>query len=34
MMSLITDELVRAVRTATLRRRNASARRAENVLSL
>jgi hypothetical protein len=33
-MSLITDELVRAVHTATLCRRNASARRAENVLSL
>jgi hypothetical protein len=33
-MSLITDELVRAVRTATLCRRNALARRAKNVLSL
>jgi hypothetical protein len=32
-MSLITDELVRAVRTATLCRRSASAKRAENVLS-
>jgi hypothetical protein len=32
-MSLITDELVRVVRTATPCRHNASARRAENVLS-
>jgi hypothetical protein len=32
-MSLITDELVRAVRTAVPCRRNASANRAENVLS-
>jgi hypothetical protein len=32
-MSLITDELVRAVRTATPCRLNASANRAENVLS-
>jgi hypothetical protein len=32
-MSLITDELVRAVHTATPCRRNASAKRAENVLS-
>jgi hypothetical protein len=32
-MSLITDELVRVVRTATPCHRNASARRAENVLS-
>jgi hypothetical protein len=31
-MSLITDELVRAVRTATPCRLNASANRAENVL--
>jgi hypothetical protein len=33
-MSLITDELVRAVRTATPCRLNTSANRAENVLSL
>jgi hypothetical protein len=33
-MSLIMDELVRAVRTAVPCRRNASARRAENVLLL
>jgi RNase H-like domain found in reverse transcriptase len=32
-MAFITGELVRAVRTATPCRRNASARRAENVLS-
>jgi hypothetical protein len=34
MMSLITDKLVRAMRTAVPCRRNASARRAKNVLSL
>jgi hypothetical protein len=33
-MSLITDELVQAVRTAVPCRRNASANRAEKVLSL